>query len=89
MPEYEDGFEIVYYSGHKYYKCNQYWSTGHKCAFESFDKEEIIAHAGDPHSETGRRVKRQTRTVVSPILGKDGEQIVREQDINEARFKEG
>jgi hypothetical protein len=85
MPEYENGFEIYYWMGTKRYKCNQKWSTGAPCQFDSQDFDTVLEHSAQSHSETPkRRVPRPT--TVSPILGPDGQPVVR--DVSEARFKE-
>jgi hypothetical protein len=82
----EGEFEIFYWGGQKRYRCNQYWETGAKCQYDTYDREALIRHISQPHSESGKRKKSAPpppRTVVSPILGPDGKQIV-----HEAKFKE-
>jgi hypothetical protein len=86
-PMMEGDFEVFFAGEQKRYRCNQFWSTGARCWYDTYDKEELLRHVSQPHSETGKRAKPpKRRTVASPILGPDGNQIVR--DVNEARFRE-
>jgi len=89
-PLYEGDFEIFYLGGQKRYRCNQYWSTGHRCWYDTYDKAELLRHISQPHSETGKRFKPKQQLpvrVVSPVLGPDGRPVVYDGLAN-ARFRE-
>jgi hypothetical protein len=91
MAEMEGEFEIFYYQNVKYYRCNRNWSTGHKCRFDTFHLESLVAHIRELHPETvaGNPLVMPAPPVpgtTSPILGPDGQPIVYE--VPGARFKE-
>jgi hypothetical protein len=86
MTDTEGEFEIYWWGGQKRYKCNQKWSTGDPCQFDTYDREALIRHISQPHSEVRQRKPPAVPPkVVSPIVGPKGEPLVRE--VGEARFK--
>jgi len=76
-PQTEDGFEIFLWKGFKFYRCNRKWESGDVCAYATQEKDELIRHIGQPHTRNGKAAEKAKR-VVSPILGPEGEQIIRE-----------
>jgi len=81
-PQMEGEFEVFDFGGQKRYKCNQNWSTGSRCHYDTHDYGALMAHLSATHGYGVQPVK---RTVVSPVLGPDGQPITSEV---EARFKE-
>jgi hypothetical protein len=75
----EGEFEIFFWNGQKRYRCNQRWENGIPCAFDTFDYRALIEHVTQPHGYSGRRAPALPRKVISPIVGPQGEEIIREE----------
>ena len=75
-PAFEDGFEIFFWKGQQRYRCNQKWESGTKCEFNTHELEDLLRHVRQPHTRSGKAPER--KGYVSPVLGPEGEQIIRE-----------
>lgn len=91
----EDGLEIFFWKGQKFYRCPKKWESGASCKFASYEKRDVIEHMSSPHTADGKPPDGVVRRAVSPVLDSEGKQIIREYkeeriptEFQNARFKQ-